>query len=142
MARLSKEEIARLEGMKMAYEIAKEHGIEGLEAEIKWRGALNICPQVKANKIMEIVQKLDDMNRLKLGAASAWALSVKMSLPVSMLEMYMENMNERLNMYQKDMELYEEDVKFMSNDGLVIKMTEKFKKEELKDGSYRIIKKG
>lgn len=33
MGKISKEEIARLEGMKMAYEIAKEHGIEELEEE-------------------------------------------------------------------------------------------------------------
>ena len=44
MAKLSKEELARRDGMKFALKIAKEKGIEGLEEEIKYRG-INGRPQ-------------------------------------------------------------------------------------------------
>ena len=44
MAKLSKEELARRDGMKFALKIAKEKGIEGLEEEIKYRG-INSRPQ-------------------------------------------------------------------------------------------------
>lgn len=41
MAKLSKEEQARRAGMAYALKIAKEKGIDGLEEELKRRGALN-----------------------------------------------------------------------------------------------------
>lgn len=142
MGKISKEEIARLEGMKMAYEIAKEHGIEGLEAEVKWRGALNVCPQVNVKRIYELVDKLDEHNRMKVGAASAWALTVKMALPQAMLEQYLEAFNDRMNAYRDDAELLNDDEKLMCGDQRTIAVSDKFTKEEMKDGSYRIIKKG
>lgn len=142
MARLSKEEIARLEGMRMAYEIAKEHGIEGLEAEVKWRGALNICPQVNAKKIYEVVDMVCDKERMMLGTASAWAMTEKLHLPMSMLDIYLENMNNRLQEYKKDRTLQEQDAKLLCGDVAVMQVTDKFEKEIEKDGSYRVVKKG
>lgn len=141
MGKISKEEIARLEGMKMAYEIAKERGIDELEQDVKWRGALNVCPQVSVKRIYELVDKLDEHNRMKVGAASAWALTVKMSLPNAMLEQYLDAFNERMNAYREDANLLIEDEKLMCGDQSVIAVSDKFTKEELKDGSYRIIKK-
>lgn len=41
----SKEEIARREGMSYALRYAKEHGLDGLEKELKYRGAYEIPPQ-------------------------------------------------------------------------------------------------
>ena len=42
MAKLSKEEMARREGMAYALKVAKEKGISGLEAELIMRNALNL----------------------------------------------------------------------------------------------------
>lgn len=38
----SKEEMARREGMSYAFRYAKEHGLDGLEKELKYRGAYEI----------------------------------------------------------------------------------------------------
>lgn len=142
MGKISKEEIARLEGMKMAYEIAKEHGIEELEQDVKWRGALNVCPQVSVKRIYELVDKLDEHNRMKVGAASAWALTVNMALPQVMLEQYLEAFNDRMNAYMEDANLLIEDEKLMYGDYQTVEISNKFDKEELENGSYRFIKKG
>ena len=50
MAKLSKEEIARREGMAYALRIAKEKGIEALEEDLKMRNAINLpCRVSKAD---------------------------------------------------------------------------------------------
>lgn len=41
----SKEEIARREGMSYAFRYAKEHGLDGLEKELKYRGGIRNTPQ-------------------------------------------------------------------------------------------------
>lgn len=50
MAKLSKEEIARREGMAYALRIAKEKGIEALEEDLKMRNAIDLpCKVSKAD---------------------------------------------------------------------------------------------
>lgn len=50
MAKLSKEEIARREGMAYALRIAKEKGIEALEEDLKMRNAIDLpCRVSKAD---------------------------------------------------------------------------------------------
>lgn len=60
MAKESKEEIARREGMTYALRIAKEKGIEGLEEEIKFRGITKIPLSVSRSACD------DAINRIKL----------------------------------------------------------------------------
>lgn len=51
--KLSKEELARRDGMAYALKIAKEKGVDGLEAEVKRRGALYapcILPQKELDR--------------------------------------------------------------------------------------------
>lgn len=50
MAKLSKEEIARREGMSYALKIAQEQGIEALEEDLKMRNAIDLpCRVSKAD---------------------------------------------------------------------------------------------
>lgn len=43
MSKMSKEEVARYEGMMQAFRIAKERGLDGLEKDLKFRGVFG-CP--------------------------------------------------------------------------------------------------
>lgn len=52
MAKMSKEEQARREGIAYAYRVAKEKGVEGLALDIKNRGITD-CPVGISNKDME-----------------------------------------------------------------------------------------
>lgn len=51
MAKMSKEEQARREGIAYAYRVAKEKGVEGLALDIKKRGITD-CPVGISNKDM------------------------------------------------------------------------------------------
>lgn len=51
MAKLSKEELARMEGMSYALKIAKEKGIEGLEEELKFRQAYDVPLKISITEL-------------------------------------------------------------------------------------------
>lgn len=54
----NKEESLRLQGMQMAYRVAKEKGIEGLEKDIKCRGAWGIPVGLNNSVLDEFVTKV------------------------------------------------------------------------------------
>lgn len=58
MAKINKEEQARLEGMAYALKVAKEDGIEGLEIDIKRRNAHYIPLSIDKKKLDEIIYLL------------------------------------------------------------------------------------
>lgn len=51
MAKLSKDELARMEGMSYALKIAKEKGIEGLEEELKFRQAYDVPLKISITEL-------------------------------------------------------------------------------------------
>ena len=63
MAKLSKEEMARREGMAYALKVAKEKGISGLEAELIMRNALNLPLRI-SQKDMETFSNNVKMNTI------------------------------------------------------------------------------
>lgn len=58
MAKLSKEDKARLDGMAFALRVAKEKGIDGLEEEIKFRGATNAPLTISREKYGEFADNV------------------------------------------------------------------------------------
>jgi hypothetical protein len=58
MAKESKEDLARREGMAYALKVAKEKGIEGLEEEIKFRGITKIPVGVPRSACDEAINKI------------------------------------------------------------------------------------
>lgn len=58
MAKLNKEEQARREGMSYALRIAKEKGIEGLEADLKMRNAIGVPVGVSKSALNEFCENV------------------------------------------------------------------------------------
>lgn len=58
MAKLSREEQARREGMAYAYKIAKEKGLDELEQELRMRNIFNIPIRVSKNDLMKADERL------------------------------------------------------------------------------------
>lgn len=58
MARVSKEEIARIQGMQRALEIAKKGGIEALEKEIKFRCATTIPIKMNYDDAFKAIEEV------------------------------------------------------------------------------------
>ena len=61
MGKMSKEEIARYEGMAYALRIAKKDGIEGLEAEIKKRGITGISINMSHKEMEKATENMRNM---------------------------------------------------------------------------------
>ena len=57
----SKEEIARREGMSYALRYAKEHGLDGLEKELKYRGAYEIPLKISNNDLQKFTDNAKNM---------------------------------------------------------------------------------
>lgn len=60
MAKMNKEEKLRHEGMAYAFKVAKEKGIEGLEEEIRFRGATSIPIAVSRQTCDEAINRIKD----------------------------------------------------------------------------------
>ena len=58
MAKENKEERARREGMSYALRIAKERGIDGLEEELKYRGATQLPIGVNRSACDEVIENI------------------------------------------------------------------------------------
>lgn len=57
MAKVNKEALARLEGMKFAYNYANKYGIEALKKEINFRGATNLPYSVDQKQVQQFQEK-------------------------------------------------------------------------------------
>lgn len=58
MARLSKEELARREGMSYALRVAREKGIDGLEEELKFRQAHDVPLKISQTELENFAESI------------------------------------------------------------------------------------
>lgn len=61
MGRMSKEEMARMEGMLYAYRIASKDGVEALEEELKKRNITGISLNVSHKEMEKATEKMQEM---------------------------------------------------------------------------------
>lgn len=57
MAKINKEALARLEGMKYAYNYARKFGLDELEKDIKFRGATNLPYSVDRRQVINFQEE-------------------------------------------------------------------------------------
>jgi len=57
MAKVTKEQLARLEGMKYAYEFVKNHSVEELKKEIDFRGATNLPFSISKQSVIDFEEE-------------------------------------------------------------------------------------
>ncbi len=57
MAKINKEALARLEGMKYAYNYARKFGLDELEKDIKFRGATNLPYSVDRKQVIDFQEE-------------------------------------------------------------------------------------
>lgn len=63
MARLSKEDVARLDGLQMALEIVEKGGVDALRDEVKWRCNNRVCPPVKKTICIRFGSRADETGK-------------------------------------------------------------------------------
>lgn len=130
MARLSKEDIARLDALRSALRITECGGIEALRKEVEWRGALNIrCPLTKAEAVT--LGRQYARNELQsIACALATTLTFDFNMPPSEVRQFLRGLNDKMDLYRQDKKAQEEDEKRLNNDAVMLDLVKKYMEEE------------
>lgn len=131
MARLSKEDMARLDGLQMALEIVEQGGVEALREEVKWRCSNRVCPPVKKQYVLGLVAELTKPEKMYLACATAYTLTFEMNMPPSMVKKYLTIMNGRIDAYRIDNKEFEKDCAKLDADSVMIDTTKQWLEEEI-----------
>ena len=129
MARLSKEDIARLDTLRSALRIAERDGIDALRKEVEWRGALNIsCPLTKKEAVT--LGRHYAVNELRaIACALATTLTFDFNMPPSEVRQFLHGLNDRMDLYRQDKKAQEADEKRLNNDEVMIDLVKKYMEE-------------
>ena len=132
MARLSKEDVARLDGLQMALEIVEKGGVDALRDEVKWRCNNRVCPPVKKQYVLDMVEKLAMPENMFLSCATAYALTYEMNMPPSMVKKYLTIMKARMDAYRTDKNEFVKDCAKLNSDSVMMNVTREWLEEETK----------
>lgn len=77
MSRISKEEQARREGMAQALRIAKKNGIEGLEADLKMRNAIDLPCRATKEDLDKFSENVDNKAECLAEDYTTWDEQIK-----------------------------------------------------------------
>lgn len=122
MARDKLEE-ARREGMAYALKIAKTKGIEGLEEECKFRGAMKMPLALPKNAIDECTLKIKENTIDSILILSAITLRDQFGFGAKRISQYIERFNEKADCLMSDYTTWEEQIKILKDEcGLDLKI--------------------
>lgn len=130
MARLSKEDVARLDGLQMALEIVEKGGVDALRDEVKWRCNNRVCPPVKKQYVLGLVAELTKPEKMFLSCATAYTLTYEMNMPPSMIKKYLTIMNARMDAYRMDKNEFEKDCSKLDSDSVMMDVAREWLEEE------------
>ena len=130
MARMSKEELARLDGLQMALEIVEQGGVDALREEVTWRCNNRICPPLKKQYVLGLVAELTKPEKMFLSCATAYTLTYEMNMPPSMIKKYLTIMNARMDAYRMDKAEFEKDCSKLNSDSVMMDTTKQWLEEE------------
>lgn len=100
--KLSREEIARRQGMEYALKIAKEKGIEGLEQEIKQRGHTVAPCLLPKKELDEFTLKVKKNTTGVVTALSEMVLRDKFGFGTTRMNRFKDYINELADSIEKD----------------------------------------
>lgn len=129
MAKISKEDLARLDGLQMALEIARENGLEGLEQEVNWRCKNRVCPPVRRNVMIAMAREFSQKELMYVACSMAHTLTFDLNMPPSRVNQYLHKFNEKMDLYRDDPEAFVKHSDDLNNDSVMIDMCKKYIKE-------------
>lgn len=88
MAKVNKEALARLEGMKFAYNYAKKFGIEALEKEVEFRGATKLPYSVDRKQVIAFQNEMKNNILSTVMLMSVLVLKEKFNFTDEEIEMF------------------------------------------------------
>lgn len=131
MARESKEEIARREGMAYALKVAKEKGVDGLEEELRFRNALRMPIAVPRKNCDEAINNIK-MNVLDtVTILSAITLRDEFEFGKQRIQRFVERFNLKAECIMEDYTSWDDQIECLRDEcGLnyIIRREQDFKK--------------
>lgn len=126
---MKKTDEARLQGMELAYKIAKERGIEDLEKEIRWRGAHNVSLTVPRQELIMVSREIAKEEFMLVAVSMAMTITGDMHMPPSIAKDYLKAFNDRMDLYRDNKEQFEKDTMLLNNDFAMLDMVKKYTEE-------------
>lgn len=131
MARMNKEQLARLDGMQFALRIAEATGIGGLRREVQFRGANNVSLSVSRQELIGVAREMAKLDFGYVGIALAATVSQDMHWPLSVTHDFLAGFNRRIEQYRLNPDKAEKDSRLIESDTELKNMTTRFMNEEL-----------
>ncbi len=100
----AKEQRIYLEGMAFAAKVAKERGLDGLEAEMKFRGANNAPLNVSMHELTAVARGRAKDELLFVATAMAETMVEDMKTPPSIVREFLAQFNARVEIYRMEPE--------------------------------------
>lgn len=116
MARISKEERLRLEGMAQAYRIAQAKGIEGLKQDIEMRKATGIPVGVSQSAVDESISKLKENTIDTVRILAAMTLRDRFNFGKTRLERFVEYFNLKTECLEENFVTWEDMTKALKEE--------------------------
>ena len=95
MGKIDKIEQARREGMSYALRVAKEKGIDGLEADLKMRCAVNLPVAVSKNALDQCVKQIKENTVDTVKILSAVTLSDEFGFGEKRIQRFIDRFNDK-----------------------------------------------
>ena len=113
MAKVNKEEQARLEGMAQALRIAKAKGIEGLEADLKMRNITGLPCRVSKTVLGECVMRVENNMIDTFTIMTAYVLHCKFGYGKTRLERFIREFNFQAECLGEDYLTWEDQIEVL-----------------------------
>lgn len=129
-----KEERMYLEGMGFAWRVFQREGAEGLEREIKYRGANNVPLNVTSKELTAVARARARDELMFVATAMAETLSKDLKLPPSVLKEFLSGFNEKVELFRYDHEAFENAMSELDRNFAMQNMCKRFLREGKEDG--------
>ena len=117
------------DGLARAYEIVKSMGIEGLEAEIRKRGAYSIPANTNSYQVRNAAREYCSTELMIVATAMATTLELDMMLPPSSLAEFLYKFNEKCDTFRDNPEKFQEAQERLTRQYSLNKTVELFNKK-------------
>lgn len=130
MAKLTKEQGIYLDAMEHALKVAKDHGIDELEREVRYRSSNPMPLNVSRVELISSARYMAKEELMYVATASATALTEYMKMPPSVTKEYLKNLNELVEVYRMDRVKYQHDQGVLNSNFAMNETCKSFLKED------------
>lgn len=130
MAKVNKEQQRHAEGMERALKIVKEHGVEALEKEVRYRSSNPLPCNVSPAELAAVARMRAKDELMFVATAMAVTLTEHIKMPPSIIMDYLQHFNDLVDVYRVDQERFQKDMAILNRNYVMNETIKAFLKEE------------